>query len=121
MLRDTTAHQDGADMTQHQHADIDAGHWDGRLVELARRHRVPGAALGILRLRPEHDELVETAFGVLNLNTGVAATTDSLFQIGSITKVCTATTVMQLVDEGLLDLDAPIVEALPEPRLPAPP
>ena len=29
----------------------------------------------------------------------------------------TATVVMQLVDEGLLDLDAPIVEVLPELRL----
>ena len=46
-----------------------------------------------------------------------ASPTDSLFQIGSITKVWTATVVMQLVDEGLLDLDAPIVEVLPELRL----
>jgi CubicO group peptidase (beta-lactamase class C family) len=35
-------------------------------------------------------------------------TVDSVFQIGSITKVLTATLIMQLVDEGLLDLDAPI-------------
>ena len=45
------------------------------------------------------------ASGILNLGTGVEATTDSLFQIGSITKVWTATLAMQLVDEGLLDLD----------------
>ena len=40
------------------------------------------------------------ASGILNLDTGVEATTDSLFQIGSITKVWTATLAMQLVDEG---------------------
>ena len=40
-----------------------------------------------------------------------------MFQIGSITKVWTATVVMQLVDEGLLDLDTPVVEVLPELRL----
>ena len=45
------------------------------------------------------------------------ATADSLFQIGSITKVWTATVVMQLVDEGLLELDTPVVEVLPELRL----
>ena len=39
---------------------------------------------------------------------------DSVFQIGSMTKVWTATVVMQLVDEGKLDLDAPIVDVLPE-------
>ena len=54
------------------------------------------------------DELVEAAYGVLNKDTGVEVTADSVFQIGSVSKVWTATVVMQLVDEGLLDLDAPI-------------
>jgi CubicO group peptidase (beta-lactamase class C family) len=37
-----------------------------------------------------------------------------LFQIGSITKIWTTTLVMQLVDDGLLDLDAPLLDYLPE-------
>jgi dipeptidyl aminopeptidase/acylaminoacyl peptidase/CubicO group peptidase (beta-lactamase class C family) len=102
-------------------ARIDAVHWRRRLAELATRHKVPGAALGILRLSTgdsaEDDELVEAVYGSLNLDTGVETTTDSLFQIGSISKVWTATIVMQLVDEGLLDLDAPVVDVLPELRL----
>jgi len=97
---------------------IDVTHWHRRLSALAARHRVPGAALGILRLhRDGTEELVDSAYGTLNKDTGVTATTDSLFQIGSITKVWTATLVMQLVDEGLLDLDTPISEILPELRL----
>ncbi|NKZ07423.1 serine hydrolase [Actinomadura latina] len=97
---------------------VDAGHWRRRLAALAARYRVPGASLGILRLRPgREDELAEAAYGVLNKDTGVETTTDSVFQIGSITKVWTATVVMQLVDEGLLDLDAPVIEVLPELRL----
>jgi dipeptidyl aminopeptidase/acylaminoacyl peptidase len=99
-------------------AAIDAAHWQQRLDELSQRHRVPGAALGILRVRPgREDDRVEIATGVLNKETGVEATADSVFQIGSMTKVWTATVVMQLVDEGKLDLDAPIVEVLPELRL----
>jgi dipeptidyl aminopeptidase/acylaminoacyl peptidase/CubicO group peptidase (beta-lactamase class C family) len=99
-------------------APLDAAHWQQRLDELAERHRVPGAALGILRMRPgREDERVEIATGVLNKETGVEATADSVFQIGSMTKVWTATLVMQLVDEGKLDLDAPIVEVMPELRL----
>ena len=47
------------------------------------------------------------AYGVVNKETGVATTEDSVFQIGSMTKVWTATIAMQLVDEGQLDLDAP--------------
>jgi dipeptidyl aminopeptidase/acylaminoacyl peptidase/CubicO group peptidase (beta-lactamase class C family) len=97
---------------------IDAAHWQRRLTALAARHRVPGAALGILRVRPGlEDELIEVACGVLNKDTGVETTTDSLFQIGSISKVWTATVVMQLVDEGILDLDAPVADVLPELRL----
>lgn len=97
---------------------VDAAHWQRRLGVLAARHRVPGASLGILRVhRDGEDELVEAAYGVLNKDTGVRTTTDSVFQIGSISKVWTATVAMQLVDEGLLDLDAPIIEWLPELRL----
>jgi dipeptidyl aminopeptidase/acylaminoacyl peptidase/CubicO group peptidase (beta-lactamase class C family) len=96
-------------------------HWQQRLDELAAKHGVPGATLAILRLGPGagngDDELVEAATGVLSTNTGVEVTTDSVFQIGSISKVWTATLVMQLVDEGRLSLDAPIAEVLPDLQL----
>ncbi len=89
---------------------LDRGQWQERLSLLADKHGVPGATLAILA----DGEIADAATGVLNLRTGVEATTDSLFQIGSITKVWTATLAMQLVDEGKVDLDTPIVEYLPE-------
>ena len=92
---------------------VDRAHWQRRLEVLAKRHRVPGAQLGIL----DGDELVAAAYGVLNNRTEAPVTTDSVFQIGSITKVWTATVIMQLVDEGAVDLDSPVVEVLPELRL----
>jgi CubicO group peptidase (beta-lactamase class C family) len=99
-------------------APLDAEHWRERLAALAARHEVPGAQLGILRLSDGRaDELVEAVHGVLSLRTGVPVTKDALFQIGSVTKVWTATLVMQLVHEGLLDLDAPVVAVLPGLRL----
>ncbi len=64
---------------------IDAAHWQRRLTTLAAKHRVPGASSASC-VRPVGDELVEAATGVLNKTTGVAVTTDSLFQIGSITQ-----------------------------------
>jgi dipeptidyl aminopeptidase/acylaminoacyl peptidase len=96
---------------------VDAAHWQRRLDTLARRHNVPGAQLGILRIGEPDDELIAVAHGLLNVGTGVHTTTDSLFQIGSISKVWTTTVVMQLVEEGKLDLDAPVIEVLPELRL----
>ncbi|ALG09831.1 serine hydrolase [Kibdelosporangium phytohabitans] len=95
-------------------APIDAAHWQRRLAELARKYRVPGAALGITRV---DDTEVHVAYGVLSTATGVEVTEESVFQIGSVSKVWTSTVVMQLVDEGLLDLDAPISDVVPELRL----
>jgi dipeptidyl aminopeptidase/acylaminoacyl peptidase/CubicO group peptidase (beta-lactamase class C family) len=98
---------------------LDVTHWRHRLAWLAERHQVPGAQLGILRVGTDRvdDELVETAYGVLHVGTGARAGGDALFQIGSITKVWTATVAMTLVDDGLLGLDTPISDVLPELRL----
>jgi CubicO group peptidase (beta-lactamase class C family) len=87
-----------------------------RLAELIERHHVPGAVLGVLL----DGATSVTAAGVLNVETGVRATPDSLFQIGSITKVYTATLALQLADEGALDIDVPIAAVLPELRLAEP-
>jgi CubicO group peptidase (beta-lactamase class C family) len=80
------------------------------LADAAKRHRVPGAALAIF----DGANLHESAAGVVNQQTGVEATPDAVFAIGSITKLLTATLAMQLVDEGLLELDAPVRRYLPQ-------
>lgn len=88
----------------------DVGEWiDRRVPELLDRHRVPAVSLAIAK----DGQVFEWAGGTLNLATGVDATRDSLFQIGSVTKVFTATLVLQLVDDGLLDLDASVRDVLP--------
>jgi len=86
----------------------------GILKREIRKHQVPGASIAILR---NNRILGETAVGVINLDTRVPTTTDTVFQIGSISKPHTATLIMQLVDEGLLDLDKPIKEYLPDFRV----
>jgi CubicO group peptidase (beta-lactamase class C family) len=84
-----------------------------RLPELLEEHGIVGAQVAVL-----HDgEIVDAAAGVRNNVTNEPVTTGTLFQIGSITKVWTATLVMQLVHEGLLDLDRPVRAVLPEFRL----
>jgi len=72
--------------------------------KLITQHNIPAISLAIWR----NGELSEGAAGVLNLNTGVEANTDSIFQIGSITKVFTTSLVMKLVDDGRIDLDNPV-------------
>src|SRR6266536_4956850 len=91
---------------------LNAADWTTRLNELATEANVPGAALGIWS---DGQEIV-AAHGVLNAATQVPVTTDSVFQVGSITTIWTATMIMQLV-EGLLSLDATVSEVLPGARL----
>ncbi|MFI7445953.1 serine hydrolase domain-containing protein [Nonomuraea sp. NPDC049714] len=95
---------------------FDAARWQARFDELRAAHHVPGACLAVL----SGGDLHELASGVLHRGTGVEVTTDSLFLSGSIAKVYTATLVMQLVDAGLLDLDATVVSVLPEFATPDP-
>ncbi|WP_030472837.1 serine hydrolase domain-containing protein [Lentzea aerocolonigenes] len=83
------------------------------LDTLRAEHDVPGATLAVL----VDGEIHEFASGVLNTGTGVEATTDSVFQLGSVAKIYTATLVMSLVDDGLLDLDARVVDVLPDFRV----
>ncbi len=77
------------------------------------RGDVPGAAIAVGR----SGKLVRLAgFGRLDPRPGFAAVTDStLFDLASLTKVVgTTPAAMMLVDEGKLDLDAPVSRYLPE-------
>lgn len=90
-------------------SEIDA--WlEDNLAALLAEHRVPGAAIAVLA----GGEVIDHAAGLLNTGTGVESTVDSVFQIGSITKLWTTTLAMQLVDEGRLELDRPVRDYLPE-------
>jgi len=78
------------------------------LDELRTKHNVVGATLGVL----QNGNIAAAASGLLNLDTGVECTPDSVFQIGSIGKVFTTSLVMQLVDEGRLSLDDKVTKHL---------
>jgi CubicO group peptidase (beta-lactamase class C family) len=95
------------------HLDDISGWLRERLPRLLDEHQVPGAAIGVYA----NSEVTDQAAGVLSLDTGVEATADSVFQIGSITKTWTATLIMQLADEGLLDIDEKVRTYLPEFRV----
>ncbi len=53
-------------------------------------------------------------FGLADVENGVPATADTVFRLASIAKPMTATAVMQLVERGSLDLDAPVQRYVPE-------
>ncbi len=83
---------------------------DGLLAELAAEHRVPGAACGLLL----GGETEVATWGVANVATGTPVGPSTLFQLGSITKIYTATLLMQAVSAGVVSLDEPVRAQLQE-------
>src|SRR5579871_5590848 len=58
--------------------------------------------------------LFAAAFGKRDLATGATMTTDTMVRIASMTKAVASTCAMQLVEQGLLEVDGPISSVLPE-------
>lgn len=82
-------------------------------TEQMTRWKVPG-----VQVATWSDGEVRTAsFGLANTEIGQPVTDGTVFQIGSITKVFTASAVMQLADTWKLDLDKPVRQYLPGFRL----
>lgn len=73
--------------------------------------RVPGV---VAMATDRHRNIYEGAAGVRRLDRGDAMTTDTVFAIFSTTKAITGTAVLQLVEEGRLDLDAPAKTYAPD-------
>ena len=82
---------------------------DAYVTEQMNRLGIPGMALGIVR----GDQVVHVqGFGVAD-STGRSVTPQTPFYIGSVTKSFTSLAVMQLVEDGKVDLDAPVEKYLP--------
>src|SRR5262249_35618917 len=86
-----------------------------RVVEAMLRLHVPGVAVGLFHEGQEYS----AGFGVTSVENPLPVTADTLFQIGSTTKTVTGTSAMRLVEQGILDLDAPVRPYLPDLRLAA--
>lgn len=73
-------------------------------------NHVPGFVAGVHHA----GEQIVVAHGTANIATGAPMLDGTGFLFGSVTKVLTTTLVLQQVDRGRLDLDAPVVRYLPE-------
>lgn len=81
-----------------------------RLRSFLERRRIPALSVAV-GLRGE--VVYAEAFGVADLESGAPATVDSVFPLGSTTKVLTSLALGRLVEAGRLDLDAPIQTYVP--------
>ncbi len=84
------------------------------LVTSAIERRIfPGA---VVRVAHGNELLLNQAYGstMYNAPGSVAVQRDTIYDIASLTKMFTATAVLRLVDQGMLDLHAPVVTYVPD-------
>lgn len=83
------------------------------ITERMAEHRIPGVAFGVLKA----GTLTTRGFGVTNVEDPQPITADTVFPIASISKTVVATAVMRLVEQGRVDLRAPVRRYLPDFRV----
>lgn len=81
-----------------------------QVADLMKAKRIPGLSVAVART----GEVVwSEGFGFADLEQGVPVTTLTRFRLGSVSKVLTVAGVARLVEDGALDLDAPVQRYVP--------
>jgi CubicO group peptidase (beta-lactamase class C family) len=99
-------------------AEFDTARLEQIATDEMRANNTPGAAIGIVK---NGQLLWSKGLGVANVETGQPVTPDTLFRLGSTTKMFTAAALVGLAEEGKLKLDEPIGACIPNlhPRIAA--
>lgn len=84
--------------------------YQNRLRDLLRKYDIPGVSVAILA---DGDVRCSVA-GVTNIDTQEPVSNETIFLIGSITKLFTTTLIMQFVETGVVHLDEPVKTYLPD-------
>jgi len=80
-------------------------------IELSRRQRPPGIAVAVLA---DHEEPWSDGFGFADIERQTSASRDTVYLWFSMTKLVTATAVVQLAERGKLGLDDHVGDSVPE-------
>jgi CubicO group peptidase (beta-lactamase class C family) len=81
------------------------------IPEMMAKHKIPGLSIAVV----DRDGILWTAgFGYTDYDRKTPVTPETIFSIQSMSKTFTATAVMFAVQDGLVELDAPITKYLPD-------
>ena len=79
--------------------------------DMLREHQLVGASLAVAK---DGRLVLARGYGWADLQTRQPVAADSLFCIASVTKPFTSVAILKLVEQGRLDLDARVVDVLPD-------
>ena len=82
------------------------------MEEAAQLANIPGMAVAIVDIN--NDFVFYTGLGLADTTTGRPVDENTVFNLASISKPFTAIAIMQLVESGLIDLDSPVINYLPD-------
>jgi len=85
--------------------------FDEVMIDFMRQFTVPGASYAVVK---DGKLVMVRGYGLADVETREVVTPRSLFRIADISKPITATAIMKLVDDGLLDLDEKMFTILVE-------
>lgn len=80
------------------------------IQNVMQSHELPGLALGIVA---DNEIIYARGFGVRSIETGEPVSNTTIFHLASISKPFVATGIVQLVEQGKIELDTPILTYLP--------
>lgn len=81
------------------------------LSRAMRTHKIPGIAVALI---DGQNIIYENGFGVADLETKTPITIDTIFNAGSVAKLFTGIEIMRMYEQGLIDIDAPVSQYLPD-------
>ncbi len=84
---------------------------DEIVLSRMKERNIPGAAVAVVK---QGKVLKLKGYGLASLEFGVPVTTETVFEIGSVSKQITAAGIMLLVEDGKVDLDEKISKYLPD-------
>ena len=84
---------------------------DYQIKTAMKKHKIPGVVFAML---DGGNVIFSNAYGYADVENKIETTPDTIFKIGSISKVFTGIEVMKMQEEGLIDINMPLVDYLPE-------
>jgi CubicO group peptidase (beta-lactamase class C family) len=84
---------------------------DSTIPDLMAKARIPGLSIALIW---DGEVAWEKGYGVKNKKTGEPVDTRTVFEAASLTKPFFASLAMSLVDSGVIDLDRPLVDYIPQ-------